>query len=78
MKRRRGVLTPLGLYLLTNRISSDEFAVQMANALKVDHFSARTVEKWRTVGGRTPSTKNMKVIKELTGITADQMMDAAA
>jgi len=70
--------TPLGVYLYSNRISSEQFAEMMAKELKLQAFSARTVEKWRS-GERIPNSKNMRAIKTLTGITADQMLgDEAA
>ena len=77
MKRPRGALTPLGLYLFTNRISSKEFAEMMGKQLGIKDFSPRTIEKWRTVSKSVPTGKNMRAIKALTGITADQMVEAA-
>lgn len=69
--------TPLGVYLYERRISSEQFAVMMANELNLKKFSYRTVEKWRT-GERVPNSRNMRAIKALTGITADQMLGESA
>lgn len=65
--------TPLGVYLYTNRISSEQFAGMMAKELKVESFSTNTIDKWRS-GERVPNSRNMRAIKALTGITADQML----
>lgn len=69
-------LSALGRYLWERRISDRDFAKMMATHLNVKRFSARTVEKWR-YGLRVPQAGNMRAIKELTGITADQMLESA-
>jgi hypothetical protein len=67
--------TPLGIYLYTHGISSERFARMMADALEMETFPVSTVDKWRT-GDRMPNSINMRAIKDLTGITADQMLEA--
>lgn len=70
-------LSPLGKWLWEQRISDREFAVMMAAELGVSRFSTSTVENWR-YGRRNPYGENMRAIKALTGITADQMLGDAA
>lgn len=65
--------TPLGVYLYANGISSEQFAGMMANHLRLNTFSVDTVNKWRS-GERVPNSKNMRAIRALTNITADQML----
>lgn len=48
----------------------------MAVKLNVSKFATSTVENWR-YGTRFPRGENMIAIKDLTGITADQMMEGA-
>jgi transcriptional regulator with XRE-family HTH domain len=74
MKRSESKLSLFGIYLWNNRISDAGFATMMANHLKVPKFSRRTVEQWR-YGKRIPRGKNLKAIKELTGISADSFLE---
>jgi hypothetical protein len=74
VKRDDTVLTAFGRWLWKNRISDAKFAEMMAHHLEIDSFSQRTVEKWR-YGKRIPSSVNMKVIKTLTGVSADSFFD---
>lgn len=78
MKQSRSQrLSPFGKWLWENRISDRDFADMMAAELGVPKFAASTVENWR-YGTRTPSGRNMRAIKALTGITADQMLEVGA
>jgi hypothetical protein len=74
VKDKETVLTAFGQYLWKNRISDAKFAVMLANHLKIDTFSKRTVEKWR-YGSRVPNSINMKAIKELTGVSPATFFD---
>lgn len=49
----------------------------MAVKLNVPKFATSTVENWR-YGTRLPRGANMIAIRDLTGITADQMLGEAA
>lgn len=69
--------TPLGVYLYSQGISSERFAEMMAKELNLKSFSTNTIDKWRS-GDRTPNSINMRAIKALTGITADQMLGGDA
>lgn len=69
--------TPLGVYLYRNGISSEKFAESMAKELNLPSFSVNTIDKWRS-GDRVPNSKNMRAIKSLTGITADEMLGDVA
>lgn len=74
MKRPDTVLTAFGQWLWENRISDAKFAVMLANHLKLESFSKRTVEKWR-YGKRVPNSVNMRAIKELTGVSPDTFFE---
>jgi hypothetical protein len=74
VKQKETVLTAFGQYLWKNRISDAKFAVMLANHLKLDAFSKRTVEKWR-YGKRVPNSVNMKAIKDLTGVSPDTFFE---
>ena len=67
--------TALRDYLLTRRITSEAFAESLAKELNVKTFSTHTIDKWRD-GTRTPSAKNLRAIKAITGLTADQIIGA--
>jgi hypothetical protein len=74
VKRDDTVLTAFGRWLWKNRISDAKFAEMMAQRLEIADFSQRTVEKWR-YGKRIPGSINMRVIKALTGLSADSFFD---
>lgn len=77
MKKSESKMSLFGIWLWKNRISDAGFATMMANHLKIDTFSKRTVEKWR-YGHRIPNSHHMKAIKALTGISADSFLEPPA
>lgn len=74
MRRPGTAMSEFGEYLWDHRISDRQFAEKMAKELKLDTFSHRTVEKWR-YGKRIPNSHHMRVIKALTGISADSFLE---
>lgn len=77
MKRSKAKLSLFGIWLWKNRISDAGFASMMATHLNLKTFSKRTVAQWR-YGQRVPRGKNMKAIRDLTGISADSFLEPPA
>lgn len=70
-------LTPLGKYLWENRITDNEFAALMCKKLGLEKFRSTTVENWR-YGRATPKGENIIAIRDITGMTTDQILGLEA